>query len=309
MQRPAPTPVRTLFVSDVHLGCKHSRAEEFLAFLRGFQPDSLYLVGDFIDGWKVNAGWHWTQACDDVIAHLIDMANRGTRIYYVAGNHDAFLRNSAFQSGCLAAFPRLEVGDEFVMETLGGWRFLVTHGDRFDCVEENAQWLSKGSTLLYDACLSLNRWWHQTWLSHDRNPYGGCSVLKDRVKRWIRFVSGFENKIMEHAKQYGCDGVVCGHIHTPDIVSGDNTWYCNTGDWVENCTGLVERKNGQIQLIRRYDEDMFLQLPQHNVNAAGASIGPQDVLPASLEGAGKCVGPTPGGFVVANTPSDYAVSR
>ncbi|MCC9643272.1 UDP-2,3-diacylglucosamine diphosphatase [Rhodopirellula sp. JC740] len=261
MQRPAPTPVRTLLVSDVHLGSKHSRTEEFLTFLRQFHPESLYLVGDFIDGWKINTGWHWSSACDDVIAHLIELAQRGTKIHYVAGNHDSFLRNPAFRAGCMATLPRFEVANEFVMETVAGWRFLITHGDMFDCVEANAQWLSKGSTFFYDACLSMNRWYHRTWLRREQNPHGVCSHLKDRVKRWIRFVSDFENKILHHAKVSDCDGVICGHIHTPDIVSGKSMWYCNTGDWVENCTDLVERHDGQLHLVRTYDEDLFLQLP------------------------------------------------
>ncbi|MEP1648079.1 MAG: UDP-2,3-diacylglucosamine diphosphatase, partial [Rhodopirellula bahusiensis] len=128
-------------------------------------------------------------------------------------------------------------------------------------VENNAQWLSKGTTTIYDACLCLNRWYHKTWQHRDRNPHGVCSVLKDRVKRWIRFVSGFESKILNHARQNDCDGVICGHIHTPDIVKGNAMWYCNTGDWVENCTGLVERHDGQLHLVRRYDEDLFLRLP------------------------------------------------
>ncbi|WP_081610978.1 UDP-2,3-diacylglucosamine diphosphatase [Rhodopirellula europaea] len=263
MQRPAPTSVRTLLVSDVHLGSKHSRAEEFLVFLREFQPESLYLVGDFIDGWKINTGWHWSSVCDEIIAHLISLARRGTKIHYVAGNHDAFLRNPAFRAGCLATLPRFEVGNEFVLETVAGWKFLITHGDLFDCVESNVPWLSKGTTAVYDACLSMNRLCHRAWQPSDRNPYGVCSVLKDRVKRWIRFVSDFETRILDHAKQRECNGVICGHIHTPDIVSSDSMWYCNTGDWVENCTGLVERHDGQLHLVRRYDEDLFLRLPAH----------------------------------------------
>ncbi|MFG0265089.1 MAG: UDP-2,3-diacylglucosamine diphosphatase [Rhodopirellula sp. JB055] len=248
-------------MSDVHLGSKHSRAEEFLAFLQEFQPDSLYLVGDFIDGWKINTGWHWSTACDEIIAHLIRVSQQGTKIHYVSGNHDAFLRNPVFQAGCRATLPRFEVANEFVLETAAGWKFLITHGDLFDCVENNAQWLSKGMTVAYDACLSLNRWYHRIWQHRERNPHGVCAVLKDRVKRWIRFVSGFENKILDHAKSKDCDGVICGHIHTPDIVQGDAMWYCNTGDWVENCTGLIERHDGQLHLLRRYDDDLFLRLP------------------------------------------------
>ncbi len=261
MQRLAPTSVRTLLVSDVHLGSKHSRADEFLAFLREFHRESLYLVGDFIDGWKINTGWHWSSVCDEIIAYLISLAESGTRIHYVAGNHDAFLRNPSFRAGCLATLPRFEVGNEFVLQTLTGWKFLITHGDLFDRVESIAPWLSKGTTAFYDTCLSMNRWCYRTWQPSEGNPYGLCSVLKDRVKRWIRFVSDFESRILHHAKQRECDGVICGHIHTPDIVSSDSMWYCNTGDWVENCTGLVERHDGRLHLVRRYDEDLFLRLP------------------------------------------------
>ncbi|MCM2372130.1 UDP-2,3-diacylglucosamine diphosphatase [Aporhodopirellula aestuarii] len=298
MQRSAPTPVRTLLVSDVHLGCKHSRAEEFLAFLRGFQPESIYLVGDFIDSWKINAGWHWTPACDDVIMHLIELAKNGTKVHYVSGNHDAFLRNPAFQSGCLTPVPRFEVANEFVMETVDGWRFLITHGDMFDCVETNAQWLSKGCSVFYDACLSFNRWWHNAWMAQDRNPYGGCAVLKDRIKRWIRFVSGFETKIMMHARQSDCDGVICGHIHTPDIVSGDAMWYCNTGDWVENCTGLIERHDGQMQLVRRYDDDLFLRLPRRRSTRPETVDSVRDPVPAVINNSEE--------WVVTAAPGEYA---
>ncbi|QDT02225.1 UDP-2,3-diacylglucosamine hydrolase [Rubripirellula lacrimiformis] len=268
-------PVRTLLVSDVHLGCKHSQSKEFLNFLQGFAPENIYLVGDFIDGWKINTGWHWTQDCDNVISHLIELTRRGTKVFYVPGNHDAFLRSSVLRSALPDEFSRVEVANEFVFETLAGWRFLVTHGDLFDCVEMQAQWLSKGTSALYDACLSLNWWLHRYTFAESCNPYGVCAVLKDRVKRSIRFISNFESKILDHARLRDCDGIVCGHIHTPDIVTTDSMWYCNTGDWVENCTGLVECHDGQIQLVRRYDEDIILDLP--------ARQSPDHPLPIAID--------------------------
>ncbi len=261
MDQVGATPVRTLLVSDVHLGCKHSQSREFLQFIRRFSPDSLYLVGDFIDAWKINTCWHWSSDCDDVIEHLIDLARQGTKIYYVPGNHDSFLRNPAFRLALPKDFPLFEVANEFVLETKHGWRFLVTHGDLFDFFETKTQWLSKGTSSLYDACLSLNWWFHRFMLGESKNPYGVCAVLKDRVKRFVRFISSYESKIMDHARIRECHGVVCGHIHTPDIVESDSMWYCNTGDWVENCTGLVEQHDGQIHLLQTYGEDRVLTLP------------------------------------------------
>jgi UDP-2,3-diacylglucosamine pyrophosphatase LpxH len=254
-------PVRTLLVSDVHLGSKHAQPNEFLDFIRSFAPRSLYIVGDFIDGWKINSGWHWTKSCDHVIAHVIDLARRGTKVHYVPGNHDSFLRNSAVQAMLPTGFPAFNVADEFIFESLSGYRLLVTHGDRFDFFETRAQWVSKATAGLYDACLSLNWWFHRLLLSPRHNPYGVCAMLKDRVKRGVKFVSNFESQIMQHARLHSCEGVICGHIHTPSIVHSDVLLYLNTGDWVENCTGLVEHHDGTIQLLSRFRGNQELRLP------------------------------------------------
>ena len=262
-------PVRTLLVSDVHLGCKHSRAKEFLEFLQGFAPDKLYIVGDFIDTWKINSGWHWSTACDDTISHLLMLAERGAQVFYVPGNHDAFLRNPMFRMALPPEFRQLQIANEFVFETLRGWRFLVTHGDLFDCFETQAQWVSKGSSVFYDACLSVNWWAHRWMMNQSRNPYGACALLKYRVKRGIRFISQYESKIMHHARQQSCEGVVCGHIHTPGIRYSDSILYCNTGDWVENCTGLIEDHGGELRLVSRYSEEQVLSLPQLDKRANG----------------------------------------
>lgn len=286
-----PIPVRTLLVSDVHLGCKHSQTKPFLDFLRGFAPETIYLVGDIIDGWKINASWHWSDDCDDVISHLVELVRRGTKVFYVPGNHDAFLRNPAFRSAMPANLTQFEIANEFVFETLHGWRLLVTHGDMFDCVETNAQWASKGSSFFYDTCLSMNWWFHRIFLTNAHNPYGVCGLLKNHVKRLIRFLSHYESQLLSHAKTLDCDGIVCGHVHTPDMIKSESMWYFNTGDWVENCTGLVERHDGQFQLIQRFDEDRSLHLP--------ARIPETSVRPDPL----RKSNPTPG-LAPSNMDSD-----
>ena len=261
MDNANPTDIRTLLVSDVHLGCKHSRASEFLCFLKQYRPETVYLVGDFIDAWKINSGWHWSDECDQIVEHMIGLGRQGTRIFLIPGNHDSFLRNPAFQAMLPGDLPHVQIADEFVFETLRGWKLLVTHGDLFDVFETRAQWISKLSTLFYDTCLSINRTICNAFFAETRNPYGGCAILKQRVKRGVRFVSGFESKIADHAKLRDCEGVVCGHIHTPNIINDSSMLYCNTGDWVENCTGLVEYVDGRIHLVSRYGKDQHLDLP------------------------------------------------
>ena len=259
--------IRTLLVSDVHLGCKHSRPREFLDFIRGFRPDNLYIVGDFIDGWKLK-GWYWPSECDEIIDHLVMLVDSGTKLYYTPGNHDSFLRTQSFESMLPPNFPSVELADEFVFESLRGWRFLVTHGDLFDLCETRAQWISKGGSSFYDRCLSMNRLFQRLVLDEKRNPYGVCAVLKGRVKRGVRFISRYEKKIMSRARQRDCHGVICGHVHTPAVVHRGSVLYCNTGDWVENCTALIENHDGSIELLSKYSRNRALDLPDQNTLAA-----------------------------------------
>lgn len=261
-------PVRTLLFSDVHLGHKHAQVKEFLEFVRGFSTETVYIVGDFIDGWKFNSGWHWSESCDAIIDHLIQMVRAGTKIFYIPGNHDAFLRNSAFRAMLPEGLTEIQIANELVFETLTGHRFLVTHGDRFDIIETRAQWVSKGSCGLYDTFLSVNWWFHRLLHRGNGNPYGVCARLKDRVKRGVRFISNFESQIMHHARTQSCHGVICGHIHTPDIVHSTSMLYCNTGDWMENCTGLVEHLDGNIELVSRYCDNRKLRLPRREHDAS-----------------------------------------
>lgn len=263
----AAEPVRTLFVSDVHLGSKHAQAKRCLEFLRSYQPERVYLVGDFIDGWRTHHGWHWNDQCTDVMDHIEGWMSQGAEVFYAPGNHDAFLRQANGHDLILekfaGKFAGVQIADEFVFETIHGWRFLVTHGDLFDVVETQAQWISKATSVAYDTVLSFNRSFNQVIRRSDKNPYGACAALKSQVKRAIRFVSGFESSIMQHAQTKGCDGVICGHIHTPNIVHKPDLLYCNTGDWVENCTGLIEHTDGRICLESVYGKPRSLELPPH----------------------------------------------
>jgi UDP-2,3-diacylglucosamine pyrophosphatase LpxH len=246
-------PVRSLFVSDVHLGSKHSQAEEFLAVLHQYEPRHLYIVGDFIDGWKLKRRWRWRPTYDRILQRLLALKRSGTTLYYAPGNHDNFLRRY------LADYGVIEITDRFIHQAADGRRYLVTHGDQFDKIEQSMQWLSLVGAYAYDVLLSTNYWLN--WARGKKhNRYAFCGLIKRRIKGLVRHVSHFEAQLIEAAADERCFGIVCGHIHSPRIMQLDNLAYLNTGDWVENCTALVEDDDGAFELTR-IDGRVLGQLP------------------------------------------------
>jgi len=291
MNDPVARPVRTLLLSDVHLGSKHAQAERCLDFLKSYRPEQVYIVGDFIDGWRTAHGWCWTPQCDEVMDYFEDLMADGTKVFYTPGNHDSFLRELGGHDLILEKFAgkfrRVEIADQFVFETVRGWRLLVTHGDLFDVVETQAQWISKLTSIAYDALLSCNRISNLCLGRRHRNPYGVCAWLKSQVKRAIRFFSAFEPNLMKHARAANCEGVICGHVHTPNMIHQPNLLYCNTGDWVENCTGLVEHFDGRICLDSIYGQTRTLDLPLHR-SIAEHSNRPCDWSSDSCDSSDSC---------------------
>lgn len=239
--------VRTLLVSDVHLGCRFAQAEHFLAYLNRIRPDRLFILGDFLDGWEFRAKWRWSGVYTGILNRLFDLANRGTELFYTPGNHDAFLRCPEILRLVRRSGVVVNVEDEFIFDTEDGRRFLVLHGDKFDVIETHYQWASVLLTYLYAPFLSMN-WTANRLLGRKSSPYAMCAVMKDRVKAAVRFFSHFEEKLFDYVRERNCDGAVCGHIHAPRISNSSFATYINTGDWVENCTGLVEHHNGELVL-------------------------------------------------------------
>ena len=237
-------PVRTLFVSDVHLGCKYSQTDAFLNFLEHHEPETIYLVGDFIDGWRLKKKWYWNETKSRVVQHLIEMANCGVRIVYTPGNHDDFLREHDYQ------FDFVEIVNEIIHTTADGRRFYIAHGDMFDHVERNHRWLSLAGSVGYDLLCWASALINRVRRCIQMAPCNFSSWAKRRVKRAVQFVSDFEQRIIQHARQLQCDGVICGHIHTPTIAQSGDVVYCNTGDWVENRTGIIEHFDGALELVR-----------------------------------------------------------
>ena len=235
---------RTIWISDVHLGTPGCKAEFLLDFLKWNDADTIYLVGDIIDGWRLRKGWHWQQSHNDVIQKLLRKARKGTRVVYVPGNHDEFARAYVDH-----AFGGIEVVHEAVHRTADGKQLLVTHGDLFDGVVQQARWLALVGDQLYTLILAANHWFNRA-----RARMGFCywslsQYLKHKAKRAVSFITDFELALVREARRRGLDGVVCGHIHKAEIRMVDGMLYCNDGDWVESLTALVEDHAGQLRLI------------------------------------------------------------
>ena len=282
-----PDSVRTVFVSDAHLGSRHCRAEELLAFLNRVRPRDLYLVGDFLDGWKLARRWRWSRVYNQVIERLIDLGEHGTRLHYTPGNHDEFLRTSPLVHH-LQKRGVVAIEDEFVHETISGERFLIIHGDQFDSIEQGAAWISGIADVAYDSLLNVNYLISKLFRISDERRYRFSRRIKQSVKKGVTFVSSFESKLVEHAEKRNCDGVICGHVHIPAMYETSGITYINTGDWVENCSCLVEYENGRMALEWFFEPDVRIErLPPEK---SGSSESSAKFLRA---GVGLCPEPAP----------------
>ncbi|CAL61280.1 putative Metallo-dependent phosphatase [Herminiimonas arsenicoxydans] len=240
----APVRFRTIWISDVHLGTTGCQAQRLLEFLRKTESETLYLVGDIIDGWQLKRRWYWQQAHNDVVQIVLKKAKKGTEVIFIPGNHDEAIREFIDLD-----FGGIRVRDELVHTTAQGKRMLVLHGDRFDGVIACAKWLAYVGDNLYSLILKFNQWFN-VWRARAGLPYWSLSqYLKLKVKNAVSYISSFENALAAEARQRGLDGVICGHIHKPEIRDIDGILYCNDGDWVESLSALVEEPCGELRLV------------------------------------------------------------
>src|SRR5262249_22556572 len=197
------------------------------------------------------ARWRWKPVYSRIIDRLFDLAERGTELYYTPGNHDQFLRSPEVERLLRKSGICVNVADEFVFETQDGRRFLVLHGNRFDVIEAGYQWLSMSLSYIYEPMLFLNAWFNQM-TGRRGSPYSACAWIKNRAKTAVRFFSDFEDRLFRYVRSRSCEGVICGHLHAPGVSTTSATTYINTGDWVEHCTALIERHDGQLVLESFY---------------------------------------------------------
>jgi len=236
--------VRTVWISDLHLGTAGCQAAALLTFLREVECETLYLVGDIVDGWQLKRSWYWPQSHNDVVQKILRKARKGTRVVFVPGNHDEFARRYVGHS-----FGGVEVVDDCIHLTADGRRLWVTHGDLFDGVVQCARWLALLGDAAYEFTLRANRWFNVA-RARMGLPYWSLSrYLKLKVKRAVSYVGDFEAAVAREARRRGANGVVCGHIHHAEIRTIDGVLYCNDGDWVESLTALVERHDGRLEIL------------------------------------------------------------
>jgi UDP-2,3-diacylglucosamine pyrophosphatase LpxH len=240
---------RTIWISDVHLGTRGCNAAMLIDFLDQTDSDTMYLVGDIIDGWRLKRSWYWPALHNDIVWRVMKRAKRGTRVVFIPGNHDEMFRQFTGMT-----FGGIEIRRSAIHETADGRRLMVTHGDEFDAVVMCHRWLAFLGDFAYELLLQSN-----TVINAIRQklhlPYWSLSKhAKHKVKNAVAFISRFEEAVAHEAGTRGVDGVVCGHIHTAEIRPfGDITYY-NDGDWVEGCTALVEHFDGRMEVLHWADE-------------------------------------------------------
>ncbi|MGH8119327.1 MAG: UDP-2,3-diacylglucosamine diphosphatase, partial [Gammaproteobacteria bacterium] len=239
-----PIYYRSIFISDVHLGFAGCNAKYLLSFLRATRCDYLYLIGDIIDMWQMKKKLHWPQAHNDVIRTILGKAKHGTRIIYVPGNHDEQLRD--FEGIVLG---NLEIHNEFIHITKDNKRFLIMHGDKFDGVVRHTNFLTHIGGIFYRLSLGTSLGMSMVRRKLGFSYWSLAEVVRQKVNGGAKYIDNFETALAYAAMDYAVDGIISGHIHRPGISRVKDIVCCNCGDWVENCSALVERHDGAMELM------------------------------------------------------------
>jgi len=240
---------RTVFLSDIHLGTPDSKAAEVVDFLKHLRCEKLVLNGDIIDGWALRRGHKWRSRHSRVIRKILKMAERDhTEVIYLRGNHDDILDRFLPM-----VFGRVRMAREYIHTAANGRRYLVVHGDGFDSVSTNHRWLAWLGAIGYDTLLKLNRHYNRWRAWRGLEHYSLSKRVKARVKSAVSFVDQYEQLLQNLARQRDCDGIICGHIHTPENKQVGQTHYLNSGDWVESMTAILEHHDGTMELVEYRD--------------------------------------------------------
>ncbi|MDO9596175.1 MAG: UDP-2,3-diacylglucosamine diphosphatase [Azoarcus sp.] len=237
--------VRAIFISDVHLGTRACQAERLLDFLKVYESEYLYLLGDIIDFWAMNRSIQWTQVQNTVIQKVLRRARHGGKVFFIPGNHDEVLREYAG-----VAFGDIRVESEWVHETADGCRYWLIHGDEYDQVTRHHRWVAVLGDVAYNALVRIN-----IQLSRIRRLlripgyWSLAGFAKQKVKKAVSFIFDFEDAVAHAADQRNMDGVICGHIHWAADRCIGKVRYLNCGDWVDTCSAIVEHLDGRIEVV------------------------------------------------------------
>jgi UDP-2,3-diacylglucosamine pyrophosphatase LpxH len=240
---------RTVWISDIHLGTRGCNAAMLIDFLDSVDSDTMYLVGDIIDGWRLKKKFYWPAAHNDIVWRIMKRAKRGTRVVYIPGNHDEMFRQFTGLN-----FGGVEIRRKALHTTADGRTLLVMHGDEFDTIMLAHRWLAFVGDAAYTALMGLNRWVNTVRQWFDLPYWSLSKMAKHKVKNAVAFISKFEEVVSHEAGARGVDGVVCGHIHNAEMREIAGIEYYNDGDWVEGCTALVEHFDGRMEILHWADE-------------------------------------------------------
>ena len=269
--------IRSVFISDAHLGSKFAQTDFLLDFMKWVdkqRPQKFYIVGDFIDGWKLQRNWTWNKQCNLIIRKIFSMLKHDTEVYYVAGNHDEFLR-SFFEETHGINFAGLQIADEFIHERPNGEKLLVIHGDKFDTAIRYAMKYTSFLCTLgdwsYDFLIEVNSFVNWVGKKLGLRYWSLSKAVKHQFKNAMQYIGGFEQILVDYARERDCLGVVCGHIHTAALKPMKDIMYYNCGDWVENHTAIIEYEDGEMVLINHDHLTETIEKPIDNpVNVIAA---------------------------------------
>lgn len=242
---------RTLWLSDFHLGSPGCQAAQLVEFLRRNDCEQLYLVGDIFDGWKLKSRFYWTPDHSRVIKAILAKARRGTKVHYLTGNHDDFMRQFVRRKLSLG---KIQIAHEVIHTTADGRKLLVTHGDRFDVVIRDRMWLALAGDVAYEGLMRASRSLSKLRARMGLTPWSLSAFAKYKVKSLVQYLSGFDEAVYYECQKRKLNGVICGHTHHAEarpIRNGIMSY--NSGDWVESCTALREDEKGHIEVIHASD--------------------------------------------------------
>ncbi len=256
--------VRAVFLSDIHLGTRGCQADRLLDFLRRYESEYLFLVGDIIDFWAMSRGICWTQQQNTVVQKILRRARHGEHVMLVPGNHDEALREYDGVS-----FGNIQVANEHVHVAADGKRYLLIHGDEFDQVTRYHRWVAVLGDVAYNWLVRINGVLSRIRRRFNRPGYWSLAgYAKRKVKTAVSFIFDFEDSVIHHAHERGMDGVICGHIHAATIRDIDGVAYINCGDWVDSCTAIVEHLDGRMELLHQGDAIPVVAQPETPLVAA-----------------------------------------
>lgn len=247
---------KTCFISDLHLGSSSSQAHMLYRFLKENDFDILYIVGDFIDIWQLKKagflGIKRAQYHINALQRLLKLSKKKTKIYYIYGNHDEFIANFV-EKDEIREFGNIHICEKIIYETKKGKKYLVIHGQQFDLVTRCNPWIAKIGDTGYLLLIRLNKIFNFVRRKLGMKYWSLSKFIKVKVKKAIDFINRFEETAAKYAKeQHKADGVICGHIHHPEMKLIGGSQYINTGCWTDmaNCTALIETDEGDLELIQ-----------------------------------------------------------